>query len=565
MRRLFTLTGLFLIVLGIASCFKDGTLNLTNGLVFNVNAKLLPAPITVSFVNADPAQNSIPDNIYLDIFGEDAGNLSTPTGNGNLVVVGGLVNFGIQNGVSPSLNRPLKFGISAQAPGYFPATYFISLNNPDIPQYVTVYLVEEGNYPSGVSGLQEVHQVASTGFTSTQNLLTPLSNGKQERVKVRFDSGTRLFTGSNDALVTGNVQVSLVHYDNRSAVSRRTTSGLTEAIPAKDMQGADLGEVTFYTASFYDLGLNAGSIQVDRFSKPVEVTATLNPETFNPATGQNIKTGDQLSFWRFEATQNAWIEAGQTTVYKSEGKLVAVFQQDRPGIWLLGQAAQLCKTGATLTINSNIPQGACDRFFFTTLVDVNTGRPLSAKWSDNYLTLTKARQITLGNLPEGAIGKLQVWEGVKGCEGQLLAESQPFQACSGAATVNLTALNTNGWLPVTVNLKGYCEIDGERATLMPEFQLMYRPAGCGVYGLLGEFADGTGCIATLKTGQTYDFKTRIGEKTYEFINVPLENGLISYQLDNGDNALIRVETSPGGASLSFEELPLPSDFCDLIE
>jgi hypothetical protein len=100
---------------------------------------------------------------------------------------------------------------------------------------------------------------------------------------------------------------------------------------------------------------------------------------------------------------------------------------------------------------------------------------------------------------------------------------------------------------------------------MPEFQLMYRPAGCGVYGLLGEFSDGSGCIATLTTGQTYDFKTRIGEKTYEFMNVPLENGLISYPLDNGANALILVETNPGGASLSFEDLPLPADFCDLIE
>lgn len=565
MRRFTTLTGLFLIAIGISSCFKDGTLNLNNGLVFNVNAKLLPAPLTISFVNAAPSQTAIPANIYLDFFGEGAGNLYTPTGSSNLVVVEGLVNIGIKDGVKPTAASPLRFGVDVSAPGFFPGKYFVSVNNLDIPQYVVIYLVEDGNYPSGVSGAKEVHQVSSTGFSNIQHIQTPLSGGKMERVSTRIETGTRIFTPEN-SLVTGNVQVSMVHYDNRSPISQRTIAGLTESIPATDLNGADLGEVTFFPAGFYTLGMNAGSVEGDHFSQPLQMTLSLNPQTFNPATGQYIAPGDELNYWRFDAAANRWIQMGSAVVETSANLLQVVFPQSHAGTWLVGQAVDLCKVGATLTVRSGIPENACGRNFFTTLIDINTGRPLSAKWSNNYLDLSDKTKITLTNVPEGAIAKLQVWEGVRGCEGLLLEESQPFQACASTnVSLDLSGLNTAGWLPLSVSVSGYCEVNGARAVLMPSNCLMYRPAGCGVYGMLADLKDGGGCIATLEPGLTYDFKTMIGEQVYEFMHIPLEAGVISYPLPNGEVATIRIETSPGAAKLTLEGLPLPDDFCDLIE
>lgn len=565
MRRFTTLTGLFLVAIGISSCFKDGILNLNNGLVFNVNARLLPAPVTISFVNANPGQTNIPSNIYLDFFGEGASRLFTPTGGSNLVVVEGMVNIGLGNGPKPTLANPLRFGLNVEAPGYFPATYYVSLRGLDIPQYVVVYLVEEGNYPSGVSGLREFHQLTSTGFTSSQNMLTPLPSGKTERVHARIQSGTQVLTSAS-ALITGNLQVDLLHYDNRSAASLRAISGITESIPATGLNGESLGEVSFYPATYYSLDMNIGSIQGHHFSKPLEITATLNPETFNPATGQYIAVGDELGVWRFDKNTGGWVQKGLATVAKEANLLKVVFEQSETGIWMVGQPVDLCQTGATLAIQSGIPQNACGRHFYTTLIDVNTGRPLSAKWSDNYLTLENNKRITLNDLPAGAVGKLQVWEGVKGCEGQLLAESQPFQVCSqGLVSLHLPSLGTTGWLPLEVSVSGYCEVKGEQLELKPKNCLMYRPAGCGVYGMLANLEDGEGCVATLKSGEIYDFKTRIGEQVYEFDNVALSAGVVDYFLQGGEIVTIEIEVGIAAAKLTFKGLPLPDDFCGLIE
>ena len=567
MRRISTIAGLGLVVLVflVSSCFKDGLLNLTNALAFNVNAKLLHAPITVSFVNADPAVSNLPDNVYLDTYGEDAINLFTPTGGNNLIVIDGLVYIGIKDEVNPTADQPLRFGIQATAPGFYPANYFVSLYNRDIPQYVTIYLVEEGNNPNGVSDRKEYHQISSSGFVSSQYFETPLNNGKEERVKLQVAPGTQLLTAA-DALVTGNVQVNLVHYDNRSNISLRAISGITESVPATTLSGGNLGTVTFYPAGLYSLSMNAGAVSADRFSQPLQATLTINPKTYNPETGQYYAVGDQLHVWRFEEAQSRWLEVLHTTVEKENGRLVVHYPQDRSGTWMVGQYADLCEVGATLTIQSNIPQGACTREFYTTLIDINTGKPVSSKWSDSYLQMQDQSRITLTQIPKGIIAKLQVWEGVRGCEGKLLGETQPFDVCtSNNFQLDLKELSTSGWLPISLAIAGYCDVKGEMVTIKPDNRIMYRPAGCGVYGLLGDLEEGEGCTATLEKGVTYDFKTLIGEGAFEFMHITLEDGDQEYLLPNGESVKIHIETTAGIAKLTFEGLPMPEDICDLVD
>jgi len=556
---------LFAIVLTFGSCFKDGILNLTNGLALSVNTQLLPSPIIVSFLNPEPGVANIPDNIVLDLFGEGAQDLFTPTGGNNLVVVDGLVYIGIKDGLKPSANKPLKFGMRVDAPGFYPNTYFVSLSNPDIPQHISLYLVAEGSMPSGVSDRIETHQMPSTGFTGPQTLETPLENGKKEKVKAEIQAGTQLLSAA-DALILGDVKVNLVHYDNRSGISLRAISGITESVPAVGSDGSDLGLSSFFPASLFSLEMNDGQLRADRFSKPVRITMTLSPETFNPETGEFIEAGDELSLWRFDEAGNHWQGEGRAVVEVLSGKLAVRFDLTRPGTWMAGQAADLCGVGVTIAIKSGIPESACARNFYTTLVDINTGKPLSSKWSDSYLPMESNSRMTLTDVPQGAVAKLQVWEGVRGCEGQLLGESQPFHACSpGEVQLDLSELNTAGWLPVAFSLEGFCEVKGTNVKIKPTNSFMYRPAGCGVYGLLGEFSEGEGCIATLRPGVIYDFKTRLGDEVFEFNDILLTDGVISYTFPGGATAVIRIETDPGAASFTIEGLPLPDDICNLIE
>jgi hypothetical protein len=562
MRRTFTALILLLVF---SSCFKDGVLNLTNGLVFNINAKLLPTPITVSFVNALPGSDLLPDSIRLEIFGEDSGNLVTPAGSAHFVVIEGLVFIGVNDNPNPILGEPLNFGIQAEAPGFYPATYSASLPTRDIPQHISVYLIQEGATPPGVSDQRGAHQVSGAGFSAPHSLQTPLSGGKEEQVSAEFPAGAQLFTREN-ALVTGNVQMSLVHYDNRTPPSTRATAGITEFVDASSLNGTALGKVSFYQAGVYSLFIRSGQAQVDHFSKPLSVRMTLNSKTFNPETGQYIAEGDLLKVWRFDEKGKRWEEKGQAVVKKMAGKFLVDYPQSGAGTWMVGQAVAICQTGATLVVQSNIPAGACTRNFYTRLVDVNTGKALSNKWSDNYLSLENQKRIALHNLPEGVVAKLQVWEGVGACEGQLLAESQPFHPCGGGTIqVNLSSLNTQDWLPISISLSGYCTVKGEQVAINPNSSLMYRPAGCGVYGLVGELPGGEACMATLKKGQSYDFKTLIGNQVFEFTQIPMETGDYFQAMPNGDVARIRVDASLGAAKLIIEDLPMPSDICNLLE
>lgn len=564
MRTLLQFTLACGLLLSLSACKREKLLDLTEGVILNVNTDILNSPLTVTFVNSNPGSGPINTNILIDVFGEDADKLYSPTGEGNLTVVDGMVDIALKKSEKPTPEDPITFGIVAKANGFLPSTYFFSVTDATAHQFATIALIKQSAAPEGVTFTKEVEMSGPAGLAQALNAETPLPADKEEKLTVEIPQGTTLYD-ANGIAVTGNIQLEVTHFDNRSTLAREALGGVVDAAPARGLQGEALGLVSFDYAGVYVMEVkNGDDTQVSSFSGAVPVTMTLNPETFNPKTSQYIQPGDLLDVWSFDETSMHWQLEFSTPVVEEGGKLLVSYNQPHLSTWLVGNAFSTCGVGTLLTIQSNIPEEACPRYYYCELIDVNTGLPIAGKWSNSYQLLNNNKTIQLTQVPSGVVAKMRVWEGVRGCTGAMLVESQPFDLCGAPVTLDFSALNDNNWYPISVDVSGYCEAAGPDLSIAPTGVLLYRPTGCGNYGFLGMVTNGVGCTATLERGARYDFKTRYGGQVFEFFNLLMDDTDIIYTLDNGQEVVVVVTGGPTSADINLQDVPIPQSYCDLV-
>ena len=545
------------------SCKKERLLDLTDGVVLNVNTDIIDTPVSISFVNSKPG-GDIPGNIDLDILGDGAPDIYTVTGEQNFTIVQGLVNIGIDKDASPSATDPIEFSLMVNANGFLPAVKKVIITDDQSRQHLTVHMVEEDNLPDGVSLELKNIGVNNNGISMDQSHETPLTPGKAEQVEISLEQGTKVYDTNGETL-TGTLKMRLVHFDNRATDSQNAMEGFIEAGPALDESGISMGNKTIEPLGLYMLDILRGTKEVKTLSKPIAVRMTINPETTHPVSGEQVQVGDELPIWSLNEGTMAWQLEGTTIVEDNNGQLEVNYEQNHLSVWVVGYPLATCTEGSTLKIRTSIPQDACDRFYYLELINDNTDRPVARK-ALTYSTLTNGTEIELVQAPADIPVRLRVYSGVRACEQDLLAESQPFEACGSDVDINFNHLNMNDWYPISVSVGGYCETAGPDFAIAPTGNVLYRPYNCdGKYGFLGSVVNGKGCTATLKKGAKYDFKVRYGRSVYEYIGLTMEDKEIVYTLANGDVVKIRIKGDQDSAVLFFEEIPIPEDYCDLID
>ncbi|MCB0641916.1 MAG: hypothetical protein KDC44_09765, partial [Phaeodactylibacter sp.] len=130
------------------ACKKERLINLTDGIVLNVNTDIVDTPVSISFVNDRPG-GAIPDHITIDVLGDGAPDIYTLTGDQEFTVIQGLVNIGIDKSASPSPEDPIEFSLLATAPGFLPAVHKVVITSDQSHQHVVVTMVEEDDLPEG--------------------------------------------------------------------------------------------------------------------------------------------------------------------------------------------------------------------------------------------------------------------------------------------------------------------------------------------------------------------------------------------------------------------------------
>jgi hypothetical protein len=565
-----TFTRIFLLILAgvilvLSACKRDGLLDFADGLVLNVNTDILKSPVTIIIVNGNPNTPILPNNLDVDILGDGRENLYTLTGKNELNAVKGVINIGMKETDAPDSLEPLHFTVRAQAPGFLPAYANFSIGSDlDDTQFITVRLVQEAHLPEGVSMERKVFIADENGLNEDLWLESPLAGGKEEQMMVKVPQGTQLLDKDRDVL-NGEVEVKLIHFDNRSEASLEAMSDITDAVNTMDKNGDPLGSATFEVAAGYVFEMTVNGVPVKHFSQPLEVSMELNPGTINPMTMQPLAVEDRLPVWSWLEYEQSWQKETMAEVVEEDNQLRIHYTQDHLSRWMVGGNYTVCSQGAQLSIQSGISSNDCDRYYLMEIINVETGFPVVTRWSNTYKLLNNGKSFQLTNMPEGIDAQVRIWEGTRNCRGALLAESNPFDPCGADVNIQLNNLDKNDWYPISVNVSGYCESAETGLSVGPTGNLLYRETGCGNYGFLGKVVNGEGCTPTLRKGAAYDFKTRYGGEVFEFENIVMETTEIVYTLSNGDDVLVRVEGGPDGADIELLELPIPEDYCHFFE
>ncbi|SMO89153.1 hypothetical protein [Gracilimonas mengyeensis] len=128
------------------------------------------------------------------------------------IVSDGILNFGIQNAITPSVDAPARITLSAQAPGYLPIRKTISIEEVGANAF-TLKMIRENNRPEGViiSSSTEGSTDASGAVTvpikataSSANSVFGVELDVQQGVIARDEEGNPL---------SGNLSTKVTYYD----------------------------------------------------------------------------------------------------------------------------------------------------------------------------------------------------------------------------------------------------------------------------------------------------------------------------------------------------------------
>ena len=557
-----TLFAAFVLLLATA-CQKDKVIELTEGVVFNVNTDILLSPLTISFENALTASNQVPNNVQIEITGPGVDDIYTLAGEKNIQPVDGVINIGIKKNREPSLEDPIEFTIVSKANGYLTTINQFSITDGAKQTHSVIFMAETDALPAGVVALEETLPVNQEGLQEPITISALGGNGQEEQMKVEIEEST-IFYDADGYPVSGNLRLDLIQYDAMDENAMLTVENMLSSFPAVNANGNELGDITFEVAAYYSLDIFSSSQEVKTFSNPLQMRVVLDPETFNPTTGAKIQVGDALPIWSLNEELLRWEVEGAVMVTEEDGQLIAEYEQEHLSNWVIGGANSTCAIGATLVFNTDVPANYCSRYFYVKLINEETDLPINNK-AFNYLDLADGTEVTLLDVPSDVSARLEIYSGVKGCEGQLIESTDPFEVCGGTVNINVDQIDKDDWYPIEVSVSGYCENAGPDLSVGPTGNILYRPTECGSYGILGRMVNGQGCTGTLEYGVSYDFKVRYGSEVFEYIGLTIENRTIEYTLDNGDNVEVVVIGGADNAELVFEEIPIPEDYCYLLE
>ncbi|MEM1219622.1 MAG: hypothetical protein AAGH79_11940 [Bacteroidota bacterium] len=557
-----TLIAAFVLFLATA-CQKDKVIELTEGVVFNVNTDILLSPLTISFENALETSIAVPNNVQIDISGPGIDDIYTLAGEKNIQAVDGVINIGIKKNREPSLENPIEFTITSKANGYLTTINQFSITDGNKQTHSVIYMAEKNALPNGVVSLEESLSVNEEGLQEPISISAIGGSGEEEQMNVDIEEST-IFYDADGYPVTGNLRLDLIQYNAMDEDAMLTVENMLSGFPAINGSGTELGDVTFEVAAYYSLDIFSSSKEVRTFSKPLQMRIVLDPETFNPNTNTKIQAGDALPIWSLNEELLRWENEGAAIVIEENGQLIVEYEQEHLSNWVIGGANNTCSIGATLVFNTDVPANYCSRYFYVKLINEETGLPVSNKAFD-YLDLADGTEVTLVEAPLNVSAYLEIYSGVKGCEGQLLETTDPFEVCGATINLQIEDIDKDDWYPIEVSVSGYCENAGPDLSVGPTGNILYRPTECGSYGILGRMVNGQGCTGTLEYGVSYDFKVRYGSEVFEYIGLTIENRTIEYTLDNGQNVEVVVIGGANNAELVFEEIPIPADYCYLLE
>jgi hypothetical protein len=349
LKHLLSLTAaIFLFGTVLNSC-KDAS----EGIVININTKVLSSPTAVQFVNAKKNATNQPTNFAVTIGGKDAASVVTISNKTDFKATDGRIFLALKKGVVPTEANPVIFTVAAEVPGFAPATKTFRITT-DVALAVTVPMVEYANPVVGTAAKVQENVLVAGATVAALTIQTPVSAEMSSPATISIAAGTQFLDADGKVINATKLESRVINYGTDSQESLAAFPGGFEATNVIGQNGQAIsGGVAFVTAGFIAIDMYAGGTEVKRFSKPLDVKMGISKQLVNPSTGVAVKAGDVVPVWSLDDKTGQWAyESNATIVAGSNGSLTASFSAIHLSYWNFDWTLSFCPNNLKLTFSA---------------------------------------------------------------------------------------------------------------------------------------------------------------------------------------------------------------------
>jgi hypothetical protein len=571
-------TAMALLVIGlIQSCQKLD--DVANDVDLVLDTDLLYHPLMIQYVDADVSNGYVPDNMEIEVYGPGKDKVYSMLGSRQVTANRNYVNIGVRKIEEPTVDNPIEITIVAKADGYVTSHQTFVIHNTEL-SFHSIPMVKIGQDAPGITTEQTSFAVNSNGVNEENKFKTSLGYGKQERAEVVVPQGAKMYNAQGQQL-NGNVEVTLTHFDNREDIAMKAYAGGGQSSKnIIDVDGTDLGPGMIIPFGAITLDMEVNNSEVKTFSKPLDVTVTLNPNSIHPDTKQPIRAGDDVVVSSYVEGTGEWqIESRETVEMNAQGQLVVNYKQPHLSTWLVGAAVPPGCFFFQAQVQSPIPAfSTVQKFYYAELRDQTTDAILSSK----SLQFKNNEVITFFFVPN-TTAKVVVYDGNNVCAGGTLGGQDNLNLCAFVGIISLNddpAFTPDEILRARVEVSGICDEITPTLVVAPTLTILYKDTDdCtseADWAPLGQVSGGVGTTTALRAGNKYDFRIAQGGILRTIREIPVPSADSTFNVNYTDvhsgsnftfNQVINVNYDPGAGGVGqsvnfvFEDIDIPDCAC----
>lgn len=453
----------------------------------------------------------VPSGLSVEVTGDDADAVYGLDGKKHLTVAAGIIVAAIHPKMEPTAAHPLNFSLRITGGNYLPLVIPITITVDQKSQTLKFPILNLAANTPGVK-TQTTTVAAVNGVISTSTpISTPAIPGEAAKTSITLPAGTQLQDANGNPISASSVSASVSAFAPSQAIDLFPGGSLASSNVV--VNGVATAAV-FIPAGFTNIDMSAGGVPVKKFSSPISVTMTLDPNFKDPTTGNTIAAGATLAIYSYSTDTGQWkFEQNGTVTAGPNGTFLLTFQTSHLTAFMSGAALQVLQHLALTFSASWFTPGTTANVFLVAKFD--NGGTFSL-FSQTY-DLNSGSAIDLGgNLPATTNGiTLYVYDG----NDHTALLGQVTITGETSANITLTAPVRNP--AVTLNLQLDCRDAKQKAIITPpDFYLLYKKTGTPAvnYAVLSQVHGGSLTTTQLNTTDSYDFKAVFNDSSKEVLN-----------------------------------------------
>lgn len=334
MKKANLIVTLFTILLLTTSCEFDKLANLQDDFEISVSAEAVLSKMNIKVFNSKDGSN-ITETINLSFSGTGSENIYTINGTKNFKIENGLITVGVNRNIVITDDNPLTLTATLSADGYVTKSQEINFDAGDI-QEVQVSLMKISDLPETTSVKSVTEGLVNNKTTKEIKIEIPSKKDPSEILEVSIPADTEFYDENGNVMTGTNVRVDFQTFETEAPDENELTntisnpetlSGGLNEFPG-DMELTDNAKTSSKSAfgngkylvpigSLYCIYYYVNGRRVTGVSRPTTFGFIINKNRINPSTGQKVKIGDKITFYRRFRYNSRNTRVGDATITQS--------------------------------------------------------------------------------------------------------------------------------------------------------------------------------------------------------------------------------------------------------